>query len=51
MKSEYVDGTNILGLVVFSVFLGVAIGKTGPVGEPVQKFFNVNLKMFIAFVF
>lgn len=43
--SEYVGGTNILGLVVFSVVLGVAIGKSGRVTEPLQKFFQVSLRI------
>lgn len=40
MSSEYTSGTNILGLVVFSAFLGISLGKMGPNGEPLLKVFQ-----------
>lgn len=40
MSSEYESGTNILGLVVFSTFLGIALGKMGKSGEPLLKVFQ-----------
>jgi Na+/H+-dicarboxylate symporter len=30
------DGVNVLGLVVFSVALGVVLGNLGPVGQPLR---------------
>ena len=32
------DGTNVVGLVVFSVVLGVIIGRMGDAGRPVRDF-------------
>ena len=32
------DGTNVVGLVVFSVTLGIIIGKMGEDGLPVRNF-------------
>lgn len=37
---EYVLGTNILGLVVFSTAFGIAIGKLGSSVEPLLRFFE-----------
>ncbi|XP_076377937.1 excitatory amino acid transporter 3 isoform X2 [Megalopta genalis] len=33
-------GTNVLGLVFFSIMLGLAIGKTDEKGEPLKHFFH-----------
>ena len=35
------DGMNILGLVVWSVAMGIAISKLGEMGRPLCTFFNV----------
>ncbi|XP_048506344.1 excitatory amino acid transporter 3-like [Athalia rosae] len=37
---EYTIGTNVLGLVFFSLVLGLALGKMEPGGKPVLDFFN-----------
>ncbi|KAF4532784.1 hypothetical protein B566_EDAN003565 [Ephemera danica] len=37
---EYADGTNILGLVVFSTVMGVTLGKMGTKGAPLLAFFT-----------
>ena len=39
ISSEYTQGTNVLGLVMFSVVLGVTIGKMREAGRPLQEFF------------
>ncbi|XP_055688090.1 excitatory amino acid transporter 3 [Lutzomyia longipalpis] len=39
ISSEYTQGTNVLGLVMFSVILGVTIGKMRESGKPLQEFF------------
>lgn len=39
MSSDWEDATNILGLVVFSIVLGVTIGRMGPKGKPLLHFF------------
>ncbi|XP_070165845.1 excitatory amino acid transporter 3 [Polyergus mexicanus] len=38
--SEYVAGTNVLGLVFYSLLLGLAIGNIGTKGKPLSDFFN-----------
>ena len=35
-----VDGMNILGLVVFSIFFGAVISTMGPEGKPLADFFE-----------
>ncbi|XP_012541714.1 excitatory amino acid transporter 3 [Monomorium pharaonis] len=40
ITSEYVAGTNVLGLVFYSLLIGVAIGKIGASGKPLSDFFN-----------
>ncbi|CAL8137276.1 unnamed protein product [Orchesella dallaii] len=40
MKSKYTDGTNIMGLVVFSTVLGITLGKMGKRGKPLLDFFT-----------
>lgn len=40
MKHEYTETTNVLGLVMFSVVLGVTIGKLKDKGRPLQKLFE-----------
>ncbi|XP_015518532.2 excitatory amino acid transporter 3 [Neodiprion lecontei] len=40
VESEYTDGTNVLGLVSFSLILGLALGKMGSKGKPVLDFFQ-----------
>ena len=32
------DGTNVIGLVVFSVTLGIVVGRMGEAGLPVRLF-------------
>ena len=39
-KGEWSQGTNILGLVVFSIVTGVAIAVSGEQGKPLLDFFN-----------
>lgn len=39
IKDAYIDNTNVLGLVMFSVILGVAIGKLREKGRPIQELF------------
>uniref|UniRef100_A0A1B0D2N5 Amino acid transporter n=1 Tax=Phlebotomus papatasi TaxID=29031 RepID=A0A1B0D2N5_PHLPP len=40
ITSEFTQGTNVLGLVMFSVVLGVTIGKMRETGKPLQEFFT-----------
>ncbi|XP_075217516.1 excitatory amino acid transporter 1-like isoform X2 [Lycorma delicatula] len=40
INSEYIENSNILGLVVFSIIMGIAIGQLGAAGVPVLKFFE-----------
>lgn len=40
MKSKYTEGTNIMGLVVFSTVLGITLGKMGAAGKPLLDFFT-----------
>jgi Na+/H+-dicarboxylate symporter len=35
-----VDGTNMLGLIVFSLVLGITLGQIGKVGRPLLKVFS-----------
>lgn len=37
---EYADGSNVLGIVVFSVALGIAVGQLGKVGVPLLRLFE-----------
>jgi len=39
-KSKWSNGTNILGLVVFSIVTGIAIAMCGDDGKPLLKFFE-----------
>lgn len=39
-KGEYTNGTNILGLVVFSIVTGIAIAASGEDGKPLLAFFT-----------
>lgn len=34
------DGLNVLGMVVFSIFLGVILGRMGPRGKPLIDLFD-----------
>ncbi|XP_018048184.1 PREDICTED: excitatory amino acid transporter 3-like, partial [Atta colombica] len=40
ITSEYVAGTNVLGLVFYSLLIGLAIGKIGEKGKPLSDFFT-----------
>lgn len=40
ITSEYVAGTNVLGLVFHSLLLGLAIGNIGTKGKPLSDFFS-----------
>ncbi|XP_050438406.1 excitatory amino acid transporter 1 isoform X2 [Adelges cooleyi] len=40
IKSEMVDGSNVLGLVAFSVAFGICIGKLGQAGRPLLAVFD-----------
>lgn len=40
INSEFTEGTNVLGLVMFSIVLGACIGKMGEVGKPLQSLFE-----------
>ncbi|KAI4502257.1 hypothetical protein M0802_002939 [Mischocyttarus mexicanus] len=39
ISSKYTDGTNTLGLVVFSIVLGITLGKMGESGKVLLDFF------------
>ena len=39
-KSDWSNGTNILGLVIFSIVTGVAIAMVGEEGKPLLNFFE-----------
>lgn len=39
ITSEFTQGTNVLGLVMFSIVLGATIGKLGEKGKPLQDVF------------
>lgn len=41
ISHEWVQGTNVLGLVMFSVVMGAVIGKMGIKGKPLQDVFQV----------
>lgn len=40
IEGTYQTGSNVLGLVCFSIVLGIAMGKMGEKSEPLQKFFH-----------
>ncbi|CAB0043709.1 unnamed protein product [Trichogramma brassicae] len=40
ISSSYGDGTNTLGLVIFGIVMGIAIGRLGDRGKPLLDFFN-----------
>lgn len=40
IEGEYTDGPNVLGLVIFSVALGIAVGQLGKVGLPLLRVFE-----------
>lgn len=40
ISSSYVQTTNVLGIVMFSVVLGTTIGKMREQGKPLQVFFE-----------
>jgi len=40
ITSEYVTGTNVLGLVFYSLLLGLAIGNMDAKRKPLSNFFN-----------
>ncbi|XP_063698847.1 excitatory amino acid transporter 3 [Culicoides brevitarsis] len=40
ITSEFTQGTNVLGLVMFSIVLGATIGKLGERGKPLQDVFE-----------
>ncbi|CAG7734718.1 unnamed protein product [Allacma fusca] len=40
MRFKFEEGTNIMGLVVFSTVLGVCLGKMGRSGKPLLDFFR-----------
>ncbi|XP_065094632.1 excitatory amino acid transporter 3 isoform X1 [Ochlerotatus camptorhynchus] len=40
ITSEFTEGTNVLGLVMFSVVLGACIGKMREAGKPLQALFE-----------
>lgn len=39
IREEYTQGTNVLGLVMFSIIMGVTIGKMKEKGRALQEFF------------
>lgn len=39
-KESYEGTTNVLGLVVFAIVLGVSLGKLGQKGKPLLQFFE-----------
>lgn len=36
----YPPGSNVLGLVCFSIVLGITLGKMGDLSRPLQQFFH-----------
>lgn len=40
ISSNYVQTTNVLGIVMFSIVLGTTIGKMQEKGKPLQEFFS-----------
>ncbi|XP_062548963.1 excitatory amino acid transporter 3 isoform X1 [Armigeres subalbatus] len=40
INSEFTEGTNVLGLVMFSIVLGACIGKMREAGRPLQSVFE-----------
>ena len=40
IKGEYTNGSNILGLALFAVVVGLAIGHLGEKGRPLLEFFT-----------
>jgi len=39
IEFRFVDGMNLMGLVVFATVLGITLGKLGPKGKPLLDFF------------
>ena len=42
---QKVSGTNMLGLVVFSIVFGYILGQLGETGEPMVVFFRILLEV------
>ena len=42
---EKVGGTNMLGLVMFSIFFGYILGQLGETGQPMVVFFRILLEV------
>lgn len=40
IEGEYQTGSNVLGLVCFSIVLGITLGKMGEKSRPLQNFFH-----------
>ncbi|XP_047030756.1 excitatory amino acid transporter 3 [Helicoverpa zea] len=40
ITGEYQSGSNVLGLVCFSIVLGITLGKMGDQSKPLQEFFH-----------
>lgn len=40
IEGDYQSGTNVLGLVCFSIVLGITMGKMGDKSKPLQEFFH-----------
>ncbi|KAI5633208.1 sodium:dicarboxylate symporter family domain-containing protein [Phthorimaea operculella] len=40
IKGDYQTGSNVLGLVCFSIVLGITLGKMGEASRPLQDFFK-----------
>lgn len=40
ISGEYTSGSNVLGLIIFSIVHGIAIGKLGAVGKPLLDFYT-----------
>ncbi|XP_072942335.1 excitatory amino acid transporter 3 [Epargyreus clarus] len=40
IEGEYQSGSNVLGLVCFSIVLGITLGKMGDKSRPLQNFFH-----------
>ena len=47
---EKVAGTNMLGLIMFSVVFGAFLGQLGETGQPMVNFFNVLLDVVMSLV-
>ncbi|CAI5440622.1 unnamed protein product [Caenorhabditis angaria] len=40
LKTQYVDGMNVLGIIMFCIVMGLVVSRVGKEAEPLAKFFH-----------